>query len=1244
MALTRWLLVLAIALICFAPAAAWGQQDRINGRIDTSHAVVLKGKINTSARMEDDRGEVDPSMEIAYATLRLQPTAAQQAALERLLMEQQDPGSANYHRWLTPEEYGDRFGLSRGDLAKIAGWLESQGLRVNDVARGRHWITFTGPAGAMGRTFRTEFHYYATNGMRHFANVTAPSIPEALAGVVAGVEGLDDYDAGFTVAERPLVTTTSGTHYLAPDDIATIYDVNPLYAAGIDGTGQTIAVIGATGFDMNQIHTYRSRYNLTTSDPKLMLVGPDPGTVAEDEVYLDLELVSAVARNANIVYVYAKSMDTAARYAVDQRVAPVITESHITCEPGLTSDQRAIAQQANAEGITWVAASGDAGAAGCETQGKLPQASTGKAVGSPASIPEVTAVGGTEFDDAAGTYWSSSNTKTYGSATSYIPERAWNDTSTLDWALAASTGGASILYAKPWWQTGAGVPDDGARDVPDVALSASWSHDGYYIYASDRWYGQGGTSAATPVFASFVVLLNQYLLSKNAHFDGGLGNINPTLYRLAQTAPAAFHDITKGDNIVPCMQGTPDCGRGSFGYTAGAGYDLVTGLGSVDLYKLASSWNSGTPTNTAVSASPASVAFNGSFQLTASVSASGAVPGGEIAFIANDTSLGTATLSAGSATLTVNAGLLPAGANTITAIYSGAAGWNGSSGATTVSVTVPAGASAVVASMTPNPVYEVRSSGGGTVWDYTIHLTNESAIAATLTKFTIDGNDDLTTLKNALGSATIGGNASVSATLAAANLKAPVNRVFVFAGTDASGAAWSQQITVPFIARVLEENSLVVTTPASVPSNASADASCRWSQPIVLEEQGGIDLQLASLVSGGNDFSNQMQQIFGATSMAPFGRLQGTLCWPAGTTAGAKTATLSFTDTAAQQASTRTVTFATTLSAGAAAGTASSVSPTLVRFSGGGSSQKSTIALSFAGGSPAWTARVSPAGSITSWLTVAPLSGSGGAQLTVTASSAGLANGVYNANILIQSANATPQFLSVPVVLLVGGSSSISIGGVTNAASYQTVLAPGMLATVFGTNMAPAVQHAPAVPLPLSMQGVTVTVNGYTAPLLDVSPGQLNVQIPYETGAGTAILGVNNGGQVAYFALQVEAAAPGIFMTGDGNSNLVPYAGGARGQELVAFITGEGAVAPWLMTGRTPTTSDLTQLPAPGLPASISVGGVQATIDFIGIPPGFVGVTQINFKIPANAPVGKQPVVVTVGGVASAPVNVTVSQ
>jgi uncharacterized protein (TIGR03437 family) len=1189
---------------------------------------------------------VDPSFEIAYATLYLKPSAAQQAALKKLLIEQQDSLAANYHRWLTPEEYGNRFGLSRGDIGKITGWLESLGLKVNDVARGRHWITFSGSAASVGRGFGTEFHRYVMDGRTHFANATLPSIPEALADVVAGVQGLDDfYDAGpagHAPTLLPEVTSNSGVHYVGPDDIATIYDLKPLYAAGIDGSGQTIAIIGHYDIDLTNVNTYRTRFNLPTNPIQMMMFGPDPGSGTGDEPYLDLELAGAVARNATLVFAYAKSASTAAQYVVDQRLATVISESIITCEPSTTPYEQAIAQQANAEGITWVAASGDVGGAGCETQGKLPQASKGLAVGSPASIPEVTAVGGTEFDDANGTYWNATNNSNLASAISYIPEKAWND-SLANSELAASTGGASIFYSKPWWQSGPGVPDDSARDVPDVSMNASWSHDGYYIYLGS-WYEQGGTSASTPVFAGVVALLNHYLMSKGVLSQPGLGNINPTLYRLAQNAPGAFHDIIKGDNIVPCVQGSPNCVNGSLGYSAGPGYDQVTGLGSIDAYQLATSWTSGSPTSTTVNATPATIAFNnGNVKLTASVTAPASTPSGAVSFLLNDTALGTATL-AGSppiATLTVGAIQLPIGTNTITAVYGGSNGLNASAGITTVTVSAPTATAAVVPSVSPNPVYEEPPNSNGDKWYFTVRLTNQSAVAATLTKFTIGSTDYSSSINSFFKTATIAGNASISASLEQRNLTVPLNQQFGFAGTDASGAAWSQQITVPFVSRMLVEPSLLLTTPATVPPATNADPSCRWPQPLVLEEQGGYNIRLTQLTSGSADFSGQMQQIFGTTTLAPWGRLQGTLCWSSGTSSGSKALTLTGLITESQSGATTAATASATLSTTAAAGIAPSVSPATINFAGNSSA---TINLNFSSGSPQWTVKVSPSNVVTNWLSVAPLSGTGAAKLTVTASTAGLSRGVYSAVVLLQSATTSPQFVSVPVSLVVGGSSDISIGGVTNAASYQPVFAPGMLMTVFGVNLAPNAQHAGSVPLPLSMQGVTATVNGVTAPLLDVSPGQLTVQVPYETGAGPAFLGVNNNGKVAAFSFQVAASAPGIFMTLDGAKNLVPSASGTPGQTLTAFLTGEGDVAPVLMTGFAPTTTDVTELPVPGLPVSLTVAGIPATIAFIGIPRGLVGVTQVNFTVPSNAPAGPQPFVVTVGGVASPPVTLTITE
>jgi subtilase family serine protease len=199
----------------------------------------------------------------------------------------------------------------------------------------------------------------------------------------------------------------------------------------------------------------------------------------------------------------------------------------------------------------------------------------------------VTGVGGTEFHEGNGSYFSNTLDPYLGSALSYIPEGGWSDELALLQnslsGFAAGGGGASVFFAKPSWQIGAGVPNDGARDVPDVAVTASPFHDPYFLYSSGAYGPVGGTSAAAPVFAGIMALLNQITqVALNSSVSPGLGNFNPFLYAVARVEPTVFHDVTTGSNIVP-----KDCVSGFLGYSAGPGYDQVTGLGSVDVYSLA---------------------------------------------------------------------------------------------------------------------------------------------------------------------------------------------------------------------------------------------------------------------------------------------------------------------------------------------------------------------------------------------------------------------------------------------------------------------------------------------------------------------------------------------------------------------------------------------------------------------------------------------------------------------------------
>ena len=404
---------------------------------------------------------------------------------------------------------------------------------------------------------------------------------------------------------------------------------------------------------------------------------------------------------------YSQNVFESLQYAIDQNLAPVMSLSYGGCEQGSPSSFRTMAQQANAQGITWFNASGDSGAAGCDAGAVL--ASQGPAATFPADIPEVTAVGGTEFNDAGGTYWSTQNNANLKSALSYIPEKAWNDTQ-AGGSLAASGGGASTIYTKPWWQTGSGVPKDNARDVPDVSLTASATHGGYVMYSGGTLLSAGGTSAASPAFAGMVSILNHYLSAKGAISKPGLGNINPALYTLAQNTSGIFHDITAGDNIVPCAAGSKGCVNGSFGYTAGQGYDLATGLGSVDAYNLVTKWIGlppSTGTTTTLSASPASIPANATAQLTATVTAvtGGNTPTGSVAFAIGSTTLGSSPVigSAASATasLAVSGASLAAGANTIVANYTATGSFTNSSGSGVVTVTQPPAATVTTLTATP---------------------------------------------------------------------------------------------------------------------------------------------------------------------------------------------------------------------------------------------------------------------------------------------------------------------------------------------------------------------------------------------------------------------------------------------------------------------------------------------------------------------------------------------------------------
>src|SRR5262249_6523443 len=284
----------------------------------------------------------------------------------------------------------------------------------------------------------TSIHQYNVNGETYYANGAEPSVPAAIANVVLGFRSLNNFrlrprpNQRSVMAPSPQFTSNlSGNHFLSPSDFATIYNLNALYAAGIDGRGQSIVIAGQTDIDLNDIRAFRSASGLPASDPVVVLVpgSADPGLVKGDlgEADLDLEWAGAVAPNAKLIYVNSTNVLDSLQYAIDQNLAPVASISYGNCEKNFSAQDInslvALGQQANAQGITIVAATGDTGATDCESR-TARIAIHGLSVDLPASLPFVTGLGGSEFQEAS-TSWSSANTATFGSVLSYLPEGAW---------------------------------------------------------------------------------------------------------------------------------------------------------------------------------------------------------------------------------------------------------------------------------------------------------------------------------------------------------------------------------------------------------------------------------------------------------------------------------------------------------------------------------------------------------------------------------------------------------------------------------------------------------------------------------------------------------------------------------------------------------------------------------------------------------------------------------------------------
>jgi len=470
------LCVLIFSTFVFAAAP-----DRVTGAIGTSSMVSLgTGVAHSQVWAQRDLGPVDPSFQLHHLTFLVTPSVSQQKAIDTLLAQQQDPHSPQYHRWLTPEQYADRFGLSPNDVRAITTWLQSQGFSSISVARSANMITFSGTVAQAEITFRTQIHRDEVNGKMQFFNVSPPQIPAALSGIVTGMRGLNNFHLKPQVSrpKRNYNADNSFTgQFLGPPDIATVYNISSLNSAITNSTGESLAIIGQTDIFQADISDFRTGFGLSaitgctlstespfvitacsTSNFKYVLYLPEGGTdpltpdsISDDlpEADLDIEWSGATAPNAQVIYVNAPDDDgngvvDSMSDAITNAIAPVVSMSYGLCElgnaenaaVGFTVFTEAEFKQANLQGMTIVNSSGDVGAVGCDPPQNNPDeviATGGYAVDYPTSSPEVTAVGGTMIPQispneytAPSQYWNATGT-TGGSALEYIPEQGWND-------------------------------------------------------------------------------------------------------------------------------------------------------------------------------------------------------------------------------------------------------------------------------------------------------------------------------------------------------------------------------------------------------------------------------------------------------------------------------------------------------------------------------------------------------------------------------------------------------------------------------------------------------------------------------------------------------------------------------------------------------------------------------------------------------------------------------------------------
>ena len=580
------------------------------------------------AKSQPRIGSTDPKAAVTLAVV-LKPT--DDRVLNDFLAQLANPQSPQYRKFLTPQQFTDRF-FTRSDRTQVADFLKGKGLTVTDRGLG----TLIGASGSVAdveRAFNVRFSDYHEAGGRVFrAADRTPALPGSIAVKIEGVAGLDDSGKVASRAiKKPLPSPTAiaprtqnprtatgcdeavhtATRYLgyAPNQIATAYDFNALYASGIQGRGESVALFELDDFEDANVAAYQNCFGATVDVQRVLVdggatLGQEQG---QDEVELDIDIIVGMAPKLAHLYVYSSpdsplSTEILRQYQqiANDNLASVVSTSWGFCELDVNSyfrnAENTIFRQMAAQGQTFFNAIGDSGSQTC-----LPTSGNAEIVADDlGSQPYVTGVGGTTLFLSA--------TNTIGQ------EMVWNNVSPS--SSAATGGGISRFWNRPEWQSGPGVTNSystGKRQSPDVAANAD-PETGYLFYTTDStncpFYtgiaGEkncfeiiGGTSAGAPLWAAATALTNQYLVQNNAP---RLGFANPAIYGLFRAQPTLFHDVTQGDNCMTAVcvapGGTPSDSKGT--YPATPGYDMTTGVGTLDATRFAHAILGSSPVVTAM--------------------------------------------------------------------------------------------------------------------------------------------------------------------------------------------------------------------------------------------------------------------------------------------------------------------------------------------------------------------------------------------------------------------------------------------------------------------------------------------------------------------------------------------------------------------------------------------------------------------------------------------------------------------